>query len=598
MAYMNPNLLPANLSNFDGSATAWVAGANTAVTVSNSQYISSPYSMRLTPAAAGAATASTPQIAVTAGTTYVTRVPLRPSAATSGRTATLTLTWVGAAGTVSATVNISAETSYYTYNYPVVVATAPTGATACTLSLTVTGLAAAEYVNVDDVYFGVAGPAGNLLTYDEYSFETSLPPWTVDGASAERVFLDTSITDGYYALQLTPAGGGVIASSLDRLIPVEPGTTYAVGVRLVAANGTQENTEFTSRVRIDWYGPDGTLLAADNPDQFLTTTIGPGYYGHINGETRTCPAGAAYARAGVEIDQSHSLVTPYYLDNLTLLESHPAYTLTIHDDTASVSLLISDDTFWPDSPETVRLSVLRMEADGKGYPVRTYSGDYVQLPYDGQPILVEDYEAPIDQPIWYMAAGYTDAGVSTGAFLTTWTVQSPHMADADSIWVKSPGLPALNTRVMIEAPITWERAGRSTKLDIIGRVNPIGITERRAGGTASLSLLVWEASANAQFDALLDNGLPVLIQAAPGYGVTGNLYLLVDDITNAPLGADARQPGWRWTLAVAQTDRPAGGLQGSALRTWQDVLDSNASWFDVFTYFPTWLEVLTGAASQ
>jgi hypothetical protein len=54
----------------------------------------------------------------------------------------------------------------------------------------------------------------------------------------------------------------------------------------------------------------------------------------------------------------------------------------------------------------------------------------------------------------------------------------------------------------------------------------------------------------------------------------------------------ANEPGWRWTLNVAKIDRPSGGIQGSAISTWQDILDGYDTWADVFDAFDTWADVL------
>jgi hypothetical protein len=161
------------------------------------------------------------------------------------------------------------------------------------------------------------------------------------------------------------------------------------------------------------------------------------------------------------------------------------------------------------------------------------------------------------------------------------------------VWFKSPGVPALNTTVQMEAPLKWSRASRSSRYDIVGRRNPVHITGTRAGRTSSITVLIWDPEANELFDALLDAGGTALVQAMPGYGIDGNLYVSIGDVDVEPLSPDAREDGWRWTLAITEVDRPDGGLQGSAGSTWQTISTGYPTWEDVFSGNDTWTTVLT-----
>ncbi|KPC58684.1 hypothetical protein ADL35_49285, partial [Streptomyces sp. NRRL WC-3753] len=112
-----------------------------------------------------------------------------------------------------------------------------------------------------------------------------------------------------------------------------------------------------------------------------------------------------------------------------------------------------------------------------------------------------------------------------------------------------------------------------------------------------LTLLVWDEGSNVTFDALLDTGLPALIQAMPGYGIDGNLYLSIGQVEVESVTNAANIPGWRWTLSVTEIDRPEGGLQGSSAGTWQDVNDTFATWNDVLTDKDRWADVLTNPST-
>jgi hypothetical protein len=281
-------------------------------------------------------------------------------------------------------------------------------------------------------------------------------------------------------------------------------------------------------------------------------------------------------------------VTAYYVDNIQWVVSDPSFNASVINDTGSVSLSIFT---MPDAGLGGTYTLRRVHQDGSMQPVRGYVGDLVRVPFTQSPIVVEDYEAPMGEIIAYLVEWYNASGDKI-LLLSIGVGASPVLEDPDYVWLKSPGIPALNTTVLMESPVKWSRPARSTTLDIVGRTNPVNISGKRAGGTSSLSVLVWDPSAHEQLNSLLDNGLPVLIQAMPGYGINGNLYLSVGDVDSEPVMDAANEPGWRWTLNVAKIDRPSGGIQGSAISTWQDILDGYDTWADVFDAFDTWADVL------
>lgn len=750
MAYANPNILPESASTFEGGTHTWVTtGGNTTLAVVSGQFLSGTQSLRATPTAAGSIEAISPRWAVTAGKEYVCRLPLRTSAATTGRTITARITWFddptggSSLGVSDATLNVSNQSGWFSANYPVSIGTAPVGAQSATLKMTVTGLAAGEYVNTDDVHAGEAklltgnllgfnvqsiekdtsgysatnatlartsailetgagfyalgatsvasgevsvstasfttvtagveyvayalvnsstaavtsklelqwynssdtlisqetrsytatqnvttrltvvgkapsgavkckvyilpqataasqvftieqvtlaiapNVAGNLLSYDEYSTESSLPSWTVTNTSQARAFLTSGVTDGYYAVQLTPVATGLISMSLDRLVPTSPGVAYQLQAVCWRRVPTSVSATSAFRTRIDWYDSGGGLFQSDNPDQFYPKTSSEMWLSHITSETRTCPEGASYARVVLEIDHSSSMIDAYFVDNVKLVESTPEYELVTSDEAGVVTLTVNSiDT----SAETV--TIRRMDENGEAVPVRGYGAEYVNLPYAQTVLLIEDYEAPLSTKVWYAIEWFGPGGVQATRLFTQ-TITTPVLDDPDYVWFKSPGLPAMNTRVLMENPISWARAARSSTYEIVGRRNPVHITGTRGGRTSSLSLLIWDEPSHELFNSLLDSGLPSLIQAMPGYGVHGNLYLSVGDVESEPVSGSASEPGWRWTVAVSEIDRPSGGLQGSSSATWQDIYDNYETWFDVFDAHESWVTVLT-----
>lgn len=751
MSFSNPNLLGAdNASAFEGGATAWTAGANTTVSVSATEFLVGAKSMRLTATAAGAIAATSPRFLVAAGKTYGVRLPLRKNTTTAGQIFTATITWYNATsggsslGTSVFTVNLGTVTGWQPLNYAVPTGVAPAGALSATVTIGVSGAAAAEFFNTDDVYaaemvrragdllpynvgsvendasgwtatngtlsrvlgvlyagagyyclaavstasgnvdistsagyavtpgqtyvaysavqssvtltsyfelrwynasavllsteqrtwtsntgiarFAISGvapagaatvklafrpqatasgqqffadditlcpapnPAGNLLTYEEYSSESTLPTWLSDDFSMSQAYLTSNITEGYYVIKATPSTFGVHTMQLQRLIPVTPGTTYLAQASYFRhSTDPAQSVPIAYRTRIDWYNASGTLLQADNPDQLYTSSLTGEFLGSYSTETRTAPAGAAFARVGIDLDHTSPLVDYYLVDSVIFKVSTPEYTLVTDNASGSITYTINSQPFYGVGGT---VSVYRVHEDGSMVPLRGYGVEYNKAPFTQSPLVIEDYEAPLGQSVWYKTDWYDSLGVWSSRQYTR-PVDTPTIEDPNYVWFKSPGLPAVNTLVMIEAPLEWARVSRSATFNVVDRKNPVHVSSLRAGRTSSVSLLIWDASANALFNSLLDSGLPALIQAMPGYGVEGNLYVSIGDVSVTPLDPDAREAGWRWTLTITEIDRPSGGLQGTAGATWQGITDHYNTWEEVFNAYGTWADVLT-----
>jgi uncharacterized protein YcfL len=527
-------------------------------------------------------------VPVTEGVEYVAYAAVQsPTAALSTR---FNISWYDSVGT---RVAVSERTLTIDNNIQrvAVVGVCPATAVTARIWFRPVATAASQVFAADDVSLAVApNKAGNKLTFQEFSTEDSdIPAWTVDGgAAAERTYLTSSISDGFYSLSYVPSERRINRLSLDRLVPVTPGITYAVGAVYFGSNKSGQPTTMSYRVTVDWYDASGVLFQADNPDGFYSVDIANNAInGSASTETRTAPVGAAFARLVIELDHTYSLVERYYVDNVSLIESSPEYELSSSNETGSVTFKMNY-TY----PTATAVTIQRLDEDGTASPMRGYGSEYDKAPYTPVPMLIEDYEAPLGSRVMY-AVTWWKADGSRASRLFTQAIAAPVLEDPDYVWFKSPGIPALNTTLMMEAPIKWSREARQALYQIVGRRNPIAITDARPGRKASLSLLVWDEASNALFDSLLDTGLTALIQAMPGYGVDGNLYLSigavdVESVTNA-----ANIPGWRWTLEVSVVDRPSGGLQGSASGTWQTVSDHNVDWADVFNKNEVWSDVLT-----
>ncbi|MEU5149741.1 hypothetical protein AB0G42_21490 [Streptomyces yangpuensis] len=584
------DLLEYNTGSCENDTTGWAITGGTRSRVAGVLYAGAGYYvMAVTSSGAGQVSARTAtRYPITPGTTYVAYAAVQGTAtALSGHFA---IEWYDAGDVWMSTSTVS-ETFDTTIRRMAISATAPAGAAKARVMVRPVATGAGQIIYVDDVSLCPApNRPGNILTYEEYSSESTFPAWTLPGETLERVYMTSGITDGFYALSFAPVAHKIHRMSLDRLLPVTAGTTYQAKATYFGHNpSATEATQMTYRVFMDWYDSAGLLLLADNPDGFYSMNINPnGLSGTTSTETRTAPEGAAFARLIIELDHSNSNVDRYYIDGLSLLEASPEYELVSDNATGAVRLTVH--LLVPGAP---RIHIQRVDQDGRKAYVRGYGQEYKLYPYAGTTMVIEDYEAPLGTRVWYSIRWTNDAGTFRYNSLDTQAIAAPVLENPDYVWFKSPGNPALNTRVLMESPLKWSRVARSTSFTVVGRKNPIHKSDVRSGRTANVTALIWDPSANALFDSLLDTGLPVLIQAMPGYGVEGNLYLAIQDSEVEHLDPDARVPGWRWSLPVVEIDRPDGGLQGSAVSTWQDIYDDYTSWEELFDAHATWITVLT-----
>ncbi|WP_158727285.1 hypothetical protein [Streptomyces sp. NRRL S-31] len=478
-----------------------------------------------------------------------------------------------------------------------VTATAPTGVNAvqCKVFFRPQATAGQQVFVLEDAQFYASASrnlTGNLLTYAEYSTEGTVPAWTVDGGSVSLLQTTSAVTDGLFSLKVTPDAPGTVRATLGRLVPVAAGTTYQVKATIFRHNTDSAQKVISAvRCRVDWYDSSGALYQADNPDQLYASEASDAWWTQVNSVTRTAPDGAVYAKVGFELSSDNPLVDYWFVDNFSLIPATAEYTLSTSNDTGSITLAVN---YVPDHASTAsNVTITRMDDNGKAAPMRAYGRTWNLAPNPYSVILVEDYEAPLGSRVWYSVQWSDSTGANRGPRLLTQTVDAPILPDGDYVWFKSPGVPALNTQVMVEEPLSWSRAARSQRYDVVGRKNPIHVTGARAGRQSSITVLTWDPEANALFDSLLDAGTVALVQAMPGYGIDGNLYVSIGDVDVEPLNSDAREYGWRWTLAITEVDRPDGGLQGSASTTWQTITNTYATWEDLFSSHETWADVLT-----
>ncbi|MFI6444711.1 hypothetical protein [Kitasatospora sp. NPDC050543] len=291
---VSSNLLAANVSSIETDATGWTAGTNTTLAQSSTKFYAGSKSLAMTrTTSSGAASATTAsRVAVTAGTVYTAYAYYALVVAAAGRTATVRVDWWAASsgGTAissvtSPTATLANSTAWNTPP-PILIGTAPVGATFASVTLTVSGMSTSEVVCVDAIALGPpALLAGNLLPYAAQSVEQDATSWGAwFGCTLTRSA--TACQEGWWSLQATSTGTGNTDIG-GPSVTISPGSTY-----LAYAWVLPSTAGLTVSAEIRWQ--DASSVAIGTPQTVSWPALPTGTWTRC-AVSGVAPAGAAKA---------------------------------------------------------------------------------------------------------------------------------------------------------------------------------------------------------------------------------------------------------------------------------------------------------------
>jgi len=235
------------------------------------------------------------------------------------------------------------------------------------------------------------------------------------------------------------------------------------------------------------------------------------------------------------------------------------------------------------------LTVYRVGVDGSRTLVRGPGGLIDRQPVTSDLMVIEDHEAPIGVPVSYRIvledSGGGQSSRSSGQVTLT-------LEDVNEAWLKDPGNPQRNLRVLVGKAPDWQRPIEQAEHVVRGRRNKVILSGRRQGLEGDLAIATRSDAERQVLHLLLDSGSTLLWQAAPGMGVD-DMYVSAGQITETRIGRLA-QDQWRaWTLPLVQQDMPlTTGVNGAAGRTWQDVITEFATCEDLLAVYATCEDLL------
>ncbi|MFH8804047.1 hypothetical protein ACH4F6_31415 [Streptomyces sp. NPDC017936] len=459
---------------------------------------------------------------------------------------------------------------------------APAGTAYAVLAAGITAGTAGQVWRVDGAVIMPAPKLreGTLIPYADASFERDTAGWTVVSGVATIARLTpwgTDFLDGSYAMTVSSATAttSVIRSAI---FPIGDAADLAFtaeyGMKIMSGGWTLTRT-------FRWYDAAGTFLSASSssaaavpsPNWWLLTAQG------------TAPAGAA--RAAIEWTLTATAASSVLrVDKVSLWQSVPITQVTKSDTGAYITLTLRE------LPVDSTITVWRLGADGSRTLVRGVHGLIEGEAVLTDVLVVEDHEAPLGQPVSY----YAEARNASGIVVST-RVSSTVTLDAGDVqygWLKDPGNPQRNVRVMIAQAPDWQRPITQTVHRVRGATMPVVLTDVRGSLEGDLAVYTQSDDERAALHWLLDPGSILLWQAAPGHGVD-DMYVSVGQVTEARGGGVASDPWRTWTLPLTQVAQPVTvGVASSAGRTGYDVLAENATGLDVLTRYTTGEDFLFG----
>ncbi|MFC9285364.1 hypothetical protein [Streptomyces sp. NPDC057052] len=581
------NMLDYNSESAEVDASGWTVDTNCTLSRTvpvfvwdATWYTAGGHFATLTVTATGnAAIRTTTRPTATPGTEYLGFVYLNPP--TSGSTVWVELRFYNGAGTqLQATRSTLAPPGTGAYRQ-FVSDIAPAGTATVGLAVGIDGATAGQLVRVDTAVIRPATPvmSGTVIPYANGSFEQGTGGWTTTAGAATLARSSpwgTASYGGYYSLAVSSA---TATSSTWRsglhTVPAAPGLNWRAQIvcRLNAGSWT------TVTVRIRWYD-------ASNVD--LGVSTGTGYSlpaGSWYAMTTDAVAPAGTAKAAVEVvGVAGTAPSSLWMDAAALWQVLPLTDVVDHDADAYATLTLRE--LLVDG----LITVYRVQQDGTRTLVRGSDGLIDQDVITSDILILEDHEAPLAVPVYYYVEVYTAAGVLAYTRSSA-TVTLDH-GDPNLAWLKDPGNPQRNLRVMVARAPDWQRPIEQAAFIVRGRRNKVILSGTRQGLEGDLAVYTRSDDERAALHWLLDSGNTLLWQAAPGMGVS-DMYVTVGQITESRVNALATEEWRTWSLPLVEADMPVTvGVNGAAARTWQDVLSGFTTWQQVLDSYATWEDVL------
>lgn len=574
------NLLPFNTESSEVDATGWAAVVNATVSRqvpviiwSSTYYIAGGHTLAMTAVASGnASIVAVDRPAVTPGQEYLAYAYLQPPVVTAQ--AWVELRFYDSVGNqVQATRGTLAPPTPATGMYRQrVSAVAPANAATCSLAAGLDGASAGQVLRLETAAITVVPElqAGSVIPYADASFEQGIAGWTVTSGVATLARTTpwgASSLTGSYALAVTSttATQSILQSVK---VPVTEGLNWRAAIYVHPAAGDWS----TVWVRVRWYDDADSDLGASTGVAYIVP--GSSWYGLP--ADQVAPEGAT--QAAVEIVATASATgSVLHVDWVALWEVLPLTVVTVNSSSGYITLTLRE------LPLDATITVYRVGEDGTRTLVRGTHGLIDGQTITSDLLVIEDHEAPLGTPVMYRVE-IDDAGDLVTRSSDTVTLT---LGDINEAWLKDPGNPQRNLRVLVQRAPDWQRPIEQASHVVRGRRNKVILSGRRQGLEGDLAIWTRTDDEREALHLLLDSGNTLLWQASPGMGVR-DMYVSVAQVNENRVGALAQEQWRAWQLPLVEQDMPiTTGINGAGGRTCQDVVTEFGTCADLLPVYET-----------
>ncbi|WP_198045596.1 hypothetical protein [Kitasatospora mediocidica] len=170
-----------------------------------------------------------------------------------------------------------------------------------------------------------------------------------------------------------------------------------------------------------------------------------------------------------------------------------------------------------------------------------------------------DLECPLGVAVTYTVIAQIHNG--DGSITTATAGSSPITIPTQNGtgWLKNLSQAALNTQITMTALSDVKRPGRQQQYPVIGRQNPVVISDVRGGRMGSFSLMTTAATDYLAVQTLLASGSTLFLQATPA-DMMADMYFVAGDVTEHRPADTSTDPTRIWSIDFIEVDSPTGAL--------------------------------------
>lgn len=196
---------------------------------------------------------------------------------------------------------------------------------------------------------------------------------------------------------------------------------------------------------------------------------------------------------------------------------------------------------------------------------------------------LDDYEFPEGVSITYRIRSYNTSNVLQSTQTDTIS------ATMSGVWLKFIARPYLNRQVEVLEVGSIARASRNGIFPVIGRSNPITVTDLHGSREVTLSVKTTTATQARNLDLALANGSPVFVHAPTDFFLE-SMYAVVGNFEQSILVPVTPFNVRKFDIPLTETSAPSANIVGYP-GTWTILLNNYATWSTVATEFATWADV-------